>query len=565
MRKTLIILSYLVLSLSINAKTPKLSKNAKGGVCTIITYDEKGQKNGEGQGFFIDADGTGVTEYKLLRDASRAETIDALGEVREIKHVTGADELYEVVKFTVTPDKKFKYQTLSSTETLRDDEVYIIPYFTDKKSKTVNTRVLDVMKISEDRFYFYYTLKSVSDSNLVSLPVFDKNGTVIGIVQRGNAVSDTCLYVLDARYAADIEIGALSLNETVYKNIKMRIALPAKHEQALSYIYFKQGSPEDEYVGLLNDFVAQFPNSADGCFNRGSYSLIYRDSVTHAQAISDIEKAIEIAEEKDLFHYDFANLIYGSILENIKIGFDSWTLDKALEEVNKALSIKEMPIYLGLKGKILYAQKRYQESYDTYCLLNKTNLASAETYMFTFAAKRGMGGDLSECIALLDTAINFNGKPFSQKIAPYILTRASVKEEAGRYREAVSDYIEYENLIGSYNMTSEFYFYREQLEIKGKMYEPALKDIEKARSLAPEDSSLTLEHASLYLRLNMHEEALPLLIQLAATYPDNSDCRRLLGICYMRKEDKENACIELNAAKKLGDPMAEELIQKNCK
>ena len=166
MRKTLIILSYLVLSLSINAKTPKLSKNAKGGVCTIITYDEKGQKNGEGQGFFIDADGIGVTEYKLLRDASRAETIDALGEVREIKHVTGADELYEVVKFTVTPDKKFKYQTLSSTETLRDDEVYIIPYFTDKKSKTVNTRVLDVMKISEDRFYFYYTLKSVSDLNL---------------------------------------------------------------------------------------------------------------------------------------------------------------------------------------------------------------------------------------------------------------------------------------------------------------------------------------------------------------------------------------------------------------
>jgi hypothetical protein len=563
MRKTLIILSCLVLSITINAKSPKLSKNAKGGICTIITFDDKGQKIGEGNGFFIDADGTGVTEYKLLRDASKAETIDASGKVRDINHVTGADGLYEVVKFTVTPDKHLKYQTLSSTETLRDDEVYIVPYSTERKSKIINTRVLDVMNISDDRFY--YKLKSVSDSDLVSLPVFDKNGTVIGTIQKGNDVNDTCLYVLDARYAADIEIGALSLSETVYKDIKMKKALPAKEEQALSYIYLKQSSPKDEYVGLLDDFVTQFPNSADGYFNRGSYALLYRDSVTHIQAISDINKAIEIAEEKDLFHYDYANLIYGSLTQNINIGFDFWTLDKALEEVDIALSIKNMPIYLQLKGKILYAQKKYQESYDTYCILNKTNLASAETYMFTYAIKRELGGDLSECIALLDTAINFNGKPYSQKIAPYILTRASVKEEAGKYREAVSDYIEYENLIGSYNMTSEFYFYREQIEIKAKMYEPALKDIEKARSLAPKDSSLTLEHASLYLRLSMNEEALPLLTQLVSTYPDNSDCRRLLGICYMRKEDKENACIQLNAAKQLGDTLADDLIQQNCK
>lgn len=563
MRKTLIILSCFVLSLAVNAKAPKLSKNAKGGICTIITYDDKGQKMEEGKGFFIDANGTGITEYKLLRDASKAETIDASGKLRDIKYITGANGLYEVIKFTVNPDKRFKYQTISSTETLRDDEVYIIPYYPKKKSKTINTLVLDVMNISDDRFY--YTLKTVSDSNLVSLPVFDNNGTVIGIIQRGNSINDTCLYVLDAKYAADIEIGALSLNETVYKDIKMKKALPAKEEQALSYIYMKQSSPEDEYITLLNDFVTQFPNSADGYFNRGKYALLYRDSVTHTQAISDINKAIEIAEEKDLFHYDYANLIYGSLTQDINIGLDFWTLDKALEEVDKALIIKNMPIYLGLKGKILYAQRKYQESYDIYCILNKTNLASAETYMFTYAIKRELGGDISECIALLDTAINFNGKPYSQKVAPYILTRASVKEEAGKYREAVSDYIEYENLIGSYNMTSEFYFYREQLEIKAKMYEPALKDIEKARSLAPEDSSLTLEHASLYLRLGMNDEALPLLTQLVSTYPDNSDCRRLLGICYMRKEDKENACIHLNAAKQLGDTMAEDLIKQNCK
>lgn len=562
MYKTLIFFSCLILSLVVNAKAPKLSKNAKGGICTIITYDDKGQQIGEGKGFFIDANGTGVTEYHLLRNASRAETIDPSGKVREIKYITGANGLYEIVKFTVTPDKNLKYQTLSSYEAFRDDEVYIIPYSSGKKSRTVNTRILNVINIGEDRFY--YTLQSVSDSNLVSLPVFDKDGLVIGIIQRGNEAKDTCLYVLDARYATDIEIGVLSLNEIIYKNIKMKKALPAKEDQALSYIYMKQNLPEGEYTELLNDFISQFPNSADGYFNRGSYALLYQDSVTYTQAISDINKAIEISEEKDLLHYDYANLIYGSITQKKHIGLDFWTLEKALKEINEALSIKNMPIYLQLKGKILFALKKYQESYDTYCLLNRTNLASAETYMFTYAIKRELGGDLSECIALIDTAINFNGRPYSQKIAPYILTRASVKEEMDRYREALSDYIEYENILGSYNMNSEFYFYREQIAIKAKMYESALKDIEKARSLAPQDSSLTLEHASLYMRLSMNDEAFPLLTQLVSTYPDNSDCRRLLGICYMRKEDKENACIQLNVAKQLGDTMAGELIKQNC-
>ena len=121
-----------------------------------------------------------------------------------------------------------------------------------------------------------------------------------------------------------------------------------------------------------------------------------------------------------------------------------------------------------------------------------------------------------------------------QRAAQYIQERALLNEKAGNYRNAVVDLYRYEELLGSIYMSANFYYIREQLEIKAKMYELALKDIEHAITLEPNDIGYKLEQASLLVRVGEIEKALPLLQQLAEEEPNISDIHRLLGICYMR-------------------------------
>jgi Flp pilus assembly protein TadD len=94
------------------------------------------------------------------------------------------------------------------------------------------------------------------------------------------------------------------------------------------------------------------------------------------------------------------------------------------------------------------------------------------------------------------------------------------------------------------------------------MFEQALNDMEKARSLAPDDSSLVLEHASLMLRVGDTDGALPLLEELVISYPDVGDVQRLLGVCYMRRDEMEKARRHLTLAKELGDEPAATLLEQ---
>ena len=389
----------------------------------------------------------------------------------------------------------------------------------------------------------------------------DFYGAAIGIVQAGRQ-GDKETYVLDASYVTDIEIGTLSLDSRAYSEIGIRKLLPSDPDIALAYVMIKQSTATSEQYGkLLEDFMLQFPDNPDGLFNMGSYLIQETDSTQFARGIELIEKSISVAEDKDRLHCDYANLIYNTIVGRLKHP-DSWTLEKALEEINAALSINETALYLQLQGNILYAMKRYPEAFDSFMKLNSTDQSSTDTYLFAYTVRRQIDSDPDICISLLDSALAKFGTPLPQRAASLILERATIKEDAGRNREAVADYNLYEQMLGANAMSSTFYFIREQVEIKARMFEQALADINQARLLAPQDSSLMLEHASLLLRIGNFEAALPILKDLEVNYPDQPDIQRLIGVCYMRRKDDANARKYLTRAKELGDEIAAQLLEE---
>ncbi|MCQ2111206.1 MAG: hypothetical protein MJY79_06915 [Bacteroidaceae bacterium] len=558
------LLSGLALMLcgGLSASAPKWLKTNHNAVCTVITYDADGNQCAQGQGVIIGTDGTVVSEYDLFRNAASAKTIDAQGTERQALRITGANSMYDVVKFTVAPDKKLRSLVAASGRAGIESPVSIMPYTKAKAGRLTATSLVRSQQIQDG--YSYYTLSARMDSSLVGLPVVNQEGKLLAVIQKSD-ISDTTCYAIGADFLNALKITALSLNSADYQRLPMKKALPEEEEQAITYLYMTRGSEPEFYSQIIEDFIEQFPGSADGYMSRAQHIIAINDSVNFGKALTDIQTALKKTEKPAETHASYGNLIYSSLSAGIGTSIEEWTLDKALAETETAYSLDPQPAYLLQKGKIEFAMKNYQASFETYTKLNSTDLRSPENYFYTAMIKDQIGDDLDMVLALMDSAINFYGKPLTQQVSSYVIEKANIEERHAMYKEAVLDYNTYEEILGSGNLTADFYVFREQLEIKCRMYEQALADIEKAAVIAPDDASIYLELASMYVRVNYNEKAIPLLKSLIKVYPEDPDCHRLLGVAYMRTSQNDDACEELHLAKQYGDTIADTLIEQNCK
>jgi len=67
----------------------------------IYTYDEFGSPAGSGSGFFIDANGSGISNYHVLDGAVKAIIKTADEKEYEIAQVLFSDKDWDIVKFSI--------------------------------------------------------------------------------------------------------------------------------------------------------------------------------------------------------------------------------------------------------------------------------------------------------------------------------------------------------------------------------------------------------------------------------------------------------------------------------
>lgn len=109
------------------SKGPKsVLEKAEQATFIIYTYDEHGSPAGCGSGFFIDKDGTGVTNYHVLDKSMKAVIKLKNGTEYEIDKVLASDKKWDIVKFSIlNEDKvKFNYLSFSSKNIEQGDKVY---------------------------------------------------------------------------------------------------------------------------------------------------------------------------------------------------------------------------------------------------------------------------------------------------------------------------------------------------------------------------------------------------------------------------------------------------------
>lgn len=571
MKRSLAILALALFCTSIFAgeKVSKPLKEAHKATCSIVTYDDNGAMIGSGQGLFIGEEGELITSYELFRGATSAVTTDAAGVTRPAELVTGANELYNVIRVSVEPDKKYKSMPVDSVAVAEGERLYLLPVSTARKEVGEWMTVKSVEQVAGG--YAYYTLSGkASTSDLAGRPLLNENGELAAMLQ-SSAEGDSLFYALDARYAADIEIKALSLNEPSYKHLKFAKSLPGDVEQAQVYLFVTGNQNDSEsYAQVVDQFIKQFPDHFDGYLRRAAILIGKGTAENFEKAEADQAKALELAENKDDIHYQIGRQIANAIQADSTLSYKDWSYAKAADEIQQAIDIKPMAVYYQSLGDLRNLMKDIQGTFEAYLALCHTAEATPDNYVTAALASEQLPEGKEQAIALMDSAaIKATGKAatanegLTYESAPYVLERALMKARYTDYRASVADFNLYEQLAGT-SVNDQFYYLKEQVEANAKMYQQALDDLDTAISINPLPVYL-LEKASLNIRVNRIDEALPVLENLVLSYPNDVDCNRMLGFCHAVKGNKAKALPFLKKAVELGDENAANLIERYCK
>ena len=564
-RKFFLTLSLCLLTQWGMAQAPKWVEKAKQAVFSIATYDQNDQLLKTGNGFFVSEDGVALSDYSLFKGAKRAVIINSKGEQMPVLHIMGADDMYDVVKFKVDIPKKVDALPLASTQPTTGAEVYLLPYSTQKSRSCTTGHVKTVDKMEGN--YAYYTLEMQLKDKMLSCPVTNAEGEVFGLAQKSSGQDTmTICYAVDTRYAMAQKISALSYSDMTLTDIGIKKALPDTEEQALVFLFMAstQLSPE-KYAVVLDDFIAQYPNSADGYMRRATHWITTsQDESAMTQIAADMDKALDLSTQKDNTRFDRAKLIYSYMLSNPQTPYSDWSMDKALEEIREAIRLNPLPVYTQLEGDILFAKQDYPAALAAYEAVNRSELASPATFFSAAQTKEMLKAPASEVLALMDSCVARCPQPYTETAAPYLLARAQALLTANQARKAMLDYDAYFNAVNG-NVNAAFYYYREQAAIQARQYQRALDDLAKAIELAPQELLYRAELAVVNIRVGRNEEAIRVLQEALKIEPKYAEAYRLMGQAYIQLKKKDEACESFAKAKELGDPNVDALIEKHCK
>ena len=552
MKRILLILFTLHCSLFTLFAQPAWVKKATRSVFTLKTFADDGSLIASSNGFFTGADGEAVSNFTPFKGAVRAVIIDAQGKEMPVVSIIGANDMYDVVKFRV--GGKTQPLAISTRVASAGSMAWLLPYH---EVKNVNGGPVRKAETFQND-YAYYTVAMTMPQNTVSCPLINDAGEVIGMMQQPASDKDTLSYAVSARFADSLKISGFGMNDATLKLTKIKKELPNDIKDATLALFLATSQLDSAaYATLVGDFIQKFPQASEGYIQRAQLETSNGD---YATAEKDMEMALKVAEKADEAHFTYARLIYNKEVFQSDRPYANWNLDKALTEIETAILANPQPTYNQLKANILYAQQKYADAFAIYDELSKKDMHNAETF-FAAAKCKEMLKDTTAMLALLDSTMSTFSKPYLKEAGPYIWARAEARRDAGKYREAVTDMNDYEELMQA-TINDTFYYIRHQTEIQARLYQQALNDINRALQINPQEPLYYAEKASLLIRVGMYDEALTTAQELVGIDANDSDGYMFLGLAQCLKGNKKEGIPNLQKAKEMGNTQAEGLIQK---
>ena len=544
-RISIIIMTLVLCASSLMAQPGPVQKVSKS-VFTLTTFNKDGGIIASTQGVFIDNKGTAISTFKPFVGATKASIVDASGKSMNVDAILGADELYDVAKFRIIGATTAA--PIASKASVAGEKVWLVPYSI-KKSPFQQEDISSVENFMTT--YSYYIFSSSVPENAVGCPFVNKNGQVIGLMHTNGQTT-----AIDANYAKQLKVTGLSTLDAALRETGIRTALPDTEQDAITMMTLKKGQiPVDVYKEYTQEFINKFPTSAFGYKEKALYLV---DQEKYDEAAKLMEEGIKKSTAKDEAHSNYADLIYQKIAYKGDSTYTAWTLDKAIDEAQKAYAAKPQPVYKHQEAQINFLKGNYQKACDMFLDLTKSNLNGGELYFEAAQAKTHLKAPAQEIEVLLDSAISVGAR--TGMAGNYYLARANFLNEQGQYRRAIQDYNMYDSIARP--VDASFFYTRYQCETKLRMWQPALLDIARACYLAPKQPTFFAEWASLDLRVKRYDEGISAATHCTELAPEYADGYLLLGLLQKEKGLKDEAIKNLKKAQELGDTRAAEYLSK---
>lgn len=381
---------------------PSAVKKSSKGILKITTFKADGTLLATGYGAFIDQEGTAITAWTPLKGAASAIVIDGQGQKFNVDCLYGASDIYNIARLRVKKEGKQRITPIAieqGQQTVGADAWFAnydvkAPLFSKLTTNKVETFMNDMP---------YYIIEqengAITDAHAGS-PIINSKGELMGLVNTSNTRTD--IYAASARFAMTLKPTALSTNNNTLRYTSLRIALPTEYNQALlAMMIASQKNDSLNYPATVEDFINMFPDKEDGYEYKAT---MLTDRHNFAGADEAMMKAIDVSTSKDNAHYYYSKLIYNKIELMPKVEYAPWTLDKALTEIDSAISIKATPLYQITKGQILFAQTKFQEAYNEFQNAYRSEPRNAEVYYFAYQCLKNMKAEKTQQLEMLDSA-----------------------------------------------------------------------------------------------------------------------------------------------------------------
>ncbi|MDR1555983.1 MAG: trypsin-like peptidase domain-containing protein [Tannerellaceae bacterium] len=575
MKKLVLLIVSACLALAAQAqKAPKWMDKSKKAVLRVTTFDKDNRRINSTGGFFVSETGEALSAYSLFRGAARASVTDTDGNTYPVSYIIGADDLYDVIRFKVSiPGKKVPFLPLATGPVPVDAPVFLLLGTDTKEVAFKQGTVTEVSKLKDP--YSYYKLSIPLESGQANAPLLLANGEVFALAQEDASGRKEHSYGVSASYVSALKQTATDIFNTVYTRIGIRKAWPEEAGQASVSLFLQAGSQDAKtYLETLNDFIATFPQAADGYMSRASHYAAKRSELAEDAAgrqtflnlaMADMQTAARLSPNKGEVYYNQAKMIFAVATGDSSLTDSNWQVGAALAALQKAIGEGAQPAYHELEGHIYFSLEEYAAAYEAYMRVNENpSAASADSYYLAAKSLENIpGAQISDLIALLDSALARMGLPLPREAAPYVLERVEYKNQLALYPEAVEDYNLYYALVGG-EVNDSFYFYREQAKFRAGDNEGALLDIREAIARNPQVADYHAEEAAVLVRMQHYEEALAGVQKALDLAPDFAACYRIRGVCFIRNGKKAEACEAFGKARELGDPIVARLIREHC-
>ena len=263
MKKSLLIAVLIAISISSIAQVSftDLVGNTEKAVVSITTKDKLGNSLMTGTGFFIDRNGTVLSNLHIFENANSATISVFNNDKFEIDSIHISSKEYDIIKFSIQNPKgiKFNYLVFKTQNPQKGEDIFTIGNPMGLES-TVSKGIISNIRDIENLGSLYQITAPISAGSSGS-PVMNMKGEVIGIATFQFTSGQNLNFAIDVDF-----VNRINQNDAIFSEINAKKVLPTNQEiawQTLDSMWMT-----NEILPYLNEYIRKYPKDYRGFLKR---------------------------------------------------------------------------------------------------------------------------------------------------------------------------------------------------------------------------------------------------------------------------------------------------------